>query len=124
MGVTDFEAGIYVYVGSALSGIEQRVSRHRSETKKKRWHIDHFLEKANVISVIAIPSDEKSVECSMANLLSRCEGATRPVKGFGSSDCSCVSHLIYLGDSDPEWIAEEVAMRISLFPGMYESKSG
>ena len=123
LGMKDFEAGLYVYVGSALSGIEQRVRRHKSGTKKKKWHIDYLLEKANVISVIAIPSDEKSVECAMASLLTRCEGATLPVKGFGSSDCSCVSHLIYLGDSDPEWIAEEVGMRISLFPGMYERNS-
>lgn len=123
LGTREFEAGVYVYAGSALSGLEQRVGHHRSTNKKKRWHIDYFLAKAQIISVIAIPSDKKSVECSVASLLAKCEGASVPVKGFGSSDCSCSSHLIYLGDADPEWIAEEVAMRVSLFPGMYERKS-
>jgi Uri superfamily endonuclease len=124
LGAKEFEAGMYVYVGSALSGMEQRVGRHRSPSKKKRWHIDYLLAKAQVLSIIAIPSDKKSVECAIASLLTKCEGATVPVKGFGSSDCACGSHLLYLGDTDPEWIAEEVAMRISLFPGMYEMKTG
>lgn len=118
-----FDAGMYVYVGSALSGIEQRVGRHRSQSKRKKWHIDYLLDKAEVISVISVPSDRKSIECAIADLLAGCKDATRPVHGFGSSDCSCPSHLIYLGDSDPEWIAEEVAMRMSMFPGMYEKES-
>jgi Uri superfamily endonuclease len=120
LGEFEFRPGIYVYVGSALSGIEKRVGRHRSSSKKTRWHIDYLLTKAEVMSVIAIPSGDKSVECAVAKSLLKCEDATVPVRGFGSSDCSCDSHLIYLGDSDPEWIAEEISMRVSMFPGMYQ----
>jgi Uri superfamily endonuclease len=120
LGEFEFRRGIYVYVGSALSGMESRVRRHRSISKKVRWHIDYLLAEAEVRSVISIPSADKSVECAVAKSLLKCEDATVPVRGFGSSDCSCDSHLIYLGDSDPEWIAEEISMRISMFPGMYQ----
>jgi Uri superfamily endonuclease len=118
LGVCKFDPGIYVYVGSALSGIEKRVGRHKSASKKKRWHIDFLLAKAEIVGVIAIPSSEKSVECATAKLLLGCEDATIAVKGFGSSDCRCDSHLVYFGDSDPEWTYEEIAMRISMFPGL------
>jgi Uri superfamily endonuclease len=118
LGVCEFNPGIYVYIGSALSGIEKRVGRHKSASKKKRWHIDFLLAKAEIVGVIAIPSSEKSVECAIARLLLGCEDASITVKGFGSSDCTCDSHLVYFGDSDPEWIYEEIAMRISMFPGL------
>ena len=124
LGLCEFNPGIYVYVGSALSGIEKRVGRHKSASKKKRWHIDFLLAKAEIVGVIAIPSSEKSVECATARLLLECEDATVAVKGFGSSDCTCDSHLIYFGDSDPEWIYEEIAMRISMFPGLCPRESG
>lgn len=122
LGTREFKAGIYVYVGSALSGIEKRVGRHRSDVKRTRWHIDYLLTEADVMSVIAIPTSEKSVECAMAESLLACEHATIPVRGFGSSDCACDSHLLFFGDSDPEWIAEEIAMRVSMFPGLYQRK--
>jgi sugar fermentation stimulation protein A len=115
-----FPAGIYVYVGSALSGIENRVSRHRSTRKKRRWHIDYLLDKAEVVSVIAIPSERKSIECDVAKTLIACEEAAVPVKGFGSSDCGCESHLVFFGDNDPEWVAEAVTMRISMLASVYQ----
>ncbi len=122
LGMKDFEPGMYVYVGSALSGMEARIGRHKSSSKKKRWHIDYLLSRGEVVSVIAIPTADKSIECSIACSLMDCEDAVIPIRGFGSSDCSCGSHLLYFGDSDPEWIAEEIAMRISLFPGMYQKE--
>lgn len=122
LGKFEFAPGIYVYVGSALSGIEKRVGRHRRSTKKMRWHIDFLLAKAEVLSVIAIPSNLKAIECSVARLLLGCEGASVPIPGFGSSDCSCRTHLVYFGEHEPEWIAEELAMRISLLPDMYPKK--
>jgi Uri superfamily endonuclease len=122
LGTFEFEAGLYSYVGSALSGIEARVGRHKSKVKKKRWHIDYLLAKADVMSVIAVPSDKKAVECAVAKMLLECEDAIVPLRGFGSSDCSCRSHLIFFGDSDPERITEEIAMRISMFPDLYQKK--
>ena len=119
LGTCEFEPGMYVYVGSALSGIEARVGRHRSSKKKIRWHIDYLLSKAEVIAVIAIPTQDKSIECAIAKSLLGCEDASISLSGFGSSDCSCDSHLLYFGDADPEWVSEEIAMRISMFPGLY-----
>ncbi len=37
-----FRAGTYCYVGSAMGGIDQRVSRHLAHDKKLRWHIDYL----------------------------------------------------------------------------------
>lgn len=120
LGLAEFPPGIYVYIGSALSGIENRVSRHRSTKKKRRWHIDYFLDKAEVVSVIAIPSDRKSIECDVATALMTCEDASVPLERFGSSDCKCRSHLIFFGDADPEWVAEAITMRISMLGTIYQ----
>lgn len=124
LGVRGFPAGIYVYVGSALSGIESRVSRHRSAKKKRRWHIDYLVDRAEVLSVIAIPNDRKSTECEVVRALTACEGASVPVDGFGSSDCGYRSHLICFIDADPESVAEAISMRLSMLEGVYQRTSG
>jgi len=124
LGTFEFPEGVYVYVGSALSGLEKRVSRHVSSSKKMRWHIDYFLKKADVMSVVKIPASRKDVECAVIRALMCCPEASVPVKGLGSSDCTCKSHLIYFGNSDPEWIAEEIAMRLSLLPDLYQKTRG
>jgi len=124
LGVRKFPAGIYVYVGSALSGIEKRVSRHKSVKKKRRWHIDYLLDKAEVLSVIAIPTERKSTECEIFHALASCEGASVPVDGFGSSDCKCKSHLVCFGSADREWVAEVISMRLSMLESAYPRKTG
>jgi len=123
LGTREFPAGIYIYVGSALSGMESRISRHRSPKKKKRWHIDYLLDHAEILSVIAIPSTRKSTECEVLEALLGCEGAKVQVDGFGSSDCSCRSHLIFFGDVEPEWVAEDVSMRLSMLGSAYQRTS-
>lgn len=119
LGKHQFQAGIYAYVGSALGGVEKRIARHRSKRKRKRWHIDFLLEHADVLSTVAIPSEQKEVECEVAKALLRCEGASMPVKGFGSSDCKCGTHLVFFGETDPEWIAEAIAMNLSMLQCAY-----
>ena len=54
LGEHAFPAGLYAYAGSALGGIEKRVGRHFSKSKKKRWHIDHLTDKAEPLDYIAI----------------------------------------------------------------------
>jgi Uri superfamily endonuclease len=44
LGKIHFSKGHYVYVGSAMNGIEGRVRRHLRDEKKTRWHVDYFLE--------------------------------------------------------------------------------
>ncbi|HEX9908335.1 MAG TPA: GIY-YIG nuclease family protein [Thermoplasmata archaeon] len=123
LGRIQFPAGLYAYVGSAQRGIQNRVGRHRSKEKKRRWHVDYFLGKAEVLSVIALPGTSKEAECAAAQSLLECEGARVVREGFGSSDCSCSSHLILFGDSDPEWVAEAVSMRLAMLKCVYPSKS-
>lgn len=119
LGRVLFPAGTYVYVGSALGGIEQRVGRHVARRKTLRWHIDYLLAKSEVISTVHIPSDSKKTECDVASTLLASEGARIVSKGFGSSDCGCESHLIYFGEADFDWVAETIAMCISMLPSIY-----
>ncbi len=123
LGRHGFSRGVYVYVGSALRGIEQRVGRHQSQQKKRRWHIDYFLDEAQVIAVVAVPSEEKATECHLARALLSAAGASAPVPGFGSSDCRCESHLVYMGDEDLESVSETIVYRLSMLGCIYPERT-
>ena len=87
----NFQKGWYVYIGSAMNGIEQRIKRHYSSIKKMHWHIDYFLESARIKEVFYKGSNKKE-ECDVVrNFI----GSFKDVKGFGCSDCFCTSHLFY-----------------------------
>ncbi len=86
---------MYVYTGSALSSLEGRIGRHIGKEKKMKWHIDFFLEEAEALGFISIVSSKRE-ECSINSKFLE-EGEVL-AKGFGSSDCGCPSHLVYLGD--------------------------
>jgi sugar fermentation stimulation protein A len=88
-----FTKGYYVYVGSALNNLEKRIVRHRSRDKKHFWHIDYFLERAEILGVKTIVSP-KRLECSLSQSVKQLADS-EPMKGFGSSDCRCGSHLYY-----------------------------
>ncbi len=101
-----------VYVGSAMGSQGfQRVARHlRFHQKKPRsprpphWHIDQILGATLPSRIYLIPSDHP-IECSLAELLQgRFEIAAL---GFGSSDCSCKSHLFHAPWFDIEKILQE-----------------
>ena len=89
-----FPRGYYAYVGSALGGVESRLSHHLSRTKKRHWHIDYLLLKASVTDII-IGESEDRVECAMAQALS---AQFNSIPGFGTSDCRCPSHLFYAAE--------------------------
>jgi len=91
MGEIFFDKGHYVYVGSALNGIMQRVSRHLNPQKKLHWHIDYLLEFAKIESIYYKQSNTQQ-ECEIASELKE---KLQPVPGFGCSDCNCKSHLFY-----------------------------
>jgi len=94
LGALSFKAGYYAYVGSALGGIEQRVGRHLKREKLARWHIDYLLTRARAVDVVVAESDEQK-ECSVAGELAK---NLSSIRGFGSSDCKCDSHLFYSPD--------------------------
>ena len=114
LGRLEFPRGVYAYVGSALCGIDQRVRRHLTRGKKRRWHIDYLLSVARVATVVSIPTSDKSTECVVAHNLLGSPGAELVAKGFGSSDCSCNTHLIHFSGEDVGLLLEEVAGRISM----------
>lgn len=108
LGTIHFRKGCYAYVGSAMNGIEKRVERHMKKEKKKRWHIDYFLEKAKIVKVFYKESIEKE-ECKLAGLFIK---NAAYVKNFGASDCRCHSHLFYSECSILERIAIEAGMKV------------
>jgi len=86
-----FPKGHYFYVGSAKKGIEQRIMRH-IRSNIKHWHIDYLKAKAKIIGAIII-EDSNLNECTISSILRKRYEA--PVRNFGSSDCSCSSHLFF-----------------------------
>lgn len=91
LGQVYFPAGYYLYVGSAEKNLAQRISRHRRRRKKFFWHIDYFLEHAQFYKSLPIRTS-LSIECDLARALSKISSWEIP--RFGSSDCSCQSHLL------------------------------
>lgn len=97
LGRFDFEAGYYVYSGSAKRNLEARLARHCRKDKPLRWHIDYLtsLPQAEIIETRTFAGDE-------CQLNQACPG-TIIAPGFGSSDCrsGCGAHLKYLGKKWP-----------------------
>ena len=94
LGVFLFPAGYYVYTGSALGGLDARVSRHLRSEKRLHWHIDYLLQYAEIIHVVTHATG-KRLECEYNRAILSLPDASIPVKGFGSSDCRCPAHLVY-----------------------------
>lgn len=98
LGEIQFKKGYYVYTGSAKKGFSKRVKRHFSKKKKLRWHVDYLSIHANAVEAYRCLADEHQ----LAELAS---GFMEGIKGFGSSDCKCYSHLFY-SESYPEQFVE------------------
>ena len=91
LGKIDFKKGFYIYAGSALNGLDQRIQRHLRKQKKTHWHIDYLLNHAKIINVFYKQSEVKE-ECFIAKTL---EKELSIIPSFGCSDCACKSHLFY-----------------------------
>ena len=99
LGRINFKKGYYIYVGSAKRGFSKRIRRHLRKNKKLWWHIDYLSVKADVIDVFKSEADEHK----LAELASKLyEG----IKGFGSSDCKCYTHLFYSPNYPKEFVNE------------------
>jgi Uri superfamily endonuclease len=105
LGTHRFQDGHYLYIGSAQGpgGIRARVNRHLRPDGEKRqhWHIDTLMSRVRILEVwwwIGSPS----IECDWAESFQEI-GARSPAR-FGASDCRCPGHLIYLGDTRPEFV--------------------
>ena len=91
VGTISFSAGYYVYVGSAFSGLEARLTRHLRKKKKLHWHIDYFLKKGKIEEIVYSVTVKKK-ECTIAMGMAQ---RLLPIPNFGCSDCRRVSHLYF-----------------------------
>ena len=94
LGAFEVPDGYYLYIGSALGGLRQRLARYGSLPRRRHWHIDYLLARARVLRVWSFPSTDR-LECVWARTAQRIPGARVPIRRFGSSDCGCPSHLIH-----------------------------
>lgn len=93
LGKIYFNRGYYVYVGSAMSGLESRVARHAKKKKKCFWHID-FITPGNMdIEKVFIIRRADRIESKIAERVGGL--CTNFVNRFGASDSSEKSHLFY-----------------------------
>ena len=97
LGKVSFRKGFYIYVGSAMTNLSKRMERHRHLKKLHHWHIDELRAVAEFHSVLAIRSSTR-IECEIAEAVSRI--AEWNIPKFGSSDCSCQTHLFGMAN-DP-----------------------
>jgi Uri superfamily endonuclease len=88
--------GFYVYVGSALGpgGVRARVRHHQRAAGRPHWHIDYLRPGADLVEVWHAPETRRR-EHQWASIVSEFRGALVPLRGFGSSDCTCATHLYY-----------------------------
>ena len=110
LGTFAFPAGFYVYTGSAMGGLDARVARHLSKSKRFHWHIDYLLEQSSIIRY-AIRESSTVQECELNAAMLAMDGAVAPVTGFGASDCRCRSHLVYF-EREPERLAAETTSEL------------
>ena len=116
-GMMHFNAGYYMYVGSAKANLTKRIERHKRKRKKMHWHLDYFRGYCEMIAGVPIrtsglpleswslthepypsmpsmpdPDDvDVSVECALADAVRAI--SEWDVPKFGCSDCDCTSHL-------------------------------
>ena len=96
LGIIGFEPGHYLYMGSALRSLDMRIRRHRSDKKNVFWHIDYLTSDKDFSTAGAyIINSPERLECQKAGQL---QEIIPSIPGFGSSDCSCRSHLFYAGN--------------------------
>lgn len=105
LGRLQFKAAYYLYAGSAQKSLTQRLERHRRERKNLFWHVDYLRAQAEFHWALPIRTGD-DLECELASALKKIAGWEVP--GFGSSDCSCDSHLFGMTKDplhSPEFIA-------------------
>ena len=86
-----FKAGTYCYVGSAMAGLDQRLTRHLAHEKTLKWHIDYLTTVCDS-SEAWISYPEPIPECELADRVGVLGGIPE-MEHFGCSDCRCLTHL-------------------------------
>lgn len=92
----DIKKGYYLYIGSAMGagGVAARLKHHRTISKRPHWHLDYLRAESTFEAAYALYSPQRK-ECEWARIMATTEAVDEPMKGFGSSDCRCNTHLFY-----------------------------
>lgn len=96
LGRVFFPRGHYMYVGSSKLNLTKRMEGHLRKRKRYFWHVDYLRDHAETCTALPIRS-HASLEHEVAAALKRI--ANWSVPGFGSSDCSCETHLFAIQDN-------------------------
>lgn len=123
-----FPKGVYAYIGSALgrsaTSLEYRLPRHLSKTKSIFWHIDFFLiaESVEILTIFYAVTSEKK-ECQLASAISQIKNAQIIIDRFGSSDCTCKSHLSYFSMREDNLLEciKGAFIKVNLTPLLWQS---
>ncbi len=110
LGSLKFEAGWYIYVGSAMNGLSSRLKRYLNPPRKLRWHIDYLMEHVKLIQIVCFISSEP-LEETLAKML---EKHFDYIRGFGATDAKSASHL-FVSPINPidkiQYITENLSIR-------------
>lgn len=96
LGILDLKPGTYLYVGSAFGpgGLRSRTGRHQTRNTVKRWHVDYLKPRVQ-LTEIWFTEDPVHREHQWAGWFAATQSLHVPLRGFGSSDCRCPSHLFH-----------------------------
>ena len=98
LGRIQLAPGWYQYTGSARRNLRQRVVRHLSARKRRRWHIDYLTSAgaARPLGALLV-SGQDAAECALNQTVGSLVGHAAPAPRFGASDCraGCPAHLWY-----------------------------
>ena len=96
LGTLFLQPGFYVYIGSAFGpgGLKARINHHSNHSSRPHWHMD-YLSPSLRLCEIWFTYDQTRREHQWAKIHSQTRGVILPLPGFGSSDCSCLSHLFF-----------------------------
>jgi Uri superfamily endonuclease len=99
LGRLRFGRGVYVYAGSASSGLGPRLKRHAMPNKKVHWHIDRLTSRPECMVVGAVTFGPKGPdECSIVEAVLSIPWVEMGPSRFGASDHDCPGHLVVLGE--------------------------
>jgi len=96
LGPMEGGPGCWIYVGSAFGsgGLKARLRHHLKPSQRPHWHLDYIKAGLQPLE-IWVTADTEKREHAWAQVFSGLQGSTCPAAGFGATDCSCRSHLIF-----------------------------
>jgi len=108
LGRIGFDPGWYLYTGSAFGpgGLAGRLGHHFRPLRNPHWHIDYLRGAARITAAwIALGPPCREHEWAAALSKPPCSGVR--IGGFGSSDCRCLSHLLYCRHRPEKGLVEQ-----------------